>query len=65
MNDRSDGIEEGERVLAGELRDRPPASAGEVSGPVAMMTLSQSAGGKAGDLFAADVDQRMGGERRR
>ena len=39
------------------------ASAGEVRGPVAMMTLSQSAGGSAGDLLAADVDQRMGVER--
>ena len=34
------------------------ASAGEVSGPVATMTLSQSGGGS-GDLLAADLDQRM------
>jgi hypothetical protein len=34
MDDRGDGIEEGEGVSAGEVR-----------GPVAMITLSQSAGG--------------------
>ena len=39
------------------------ASAGEVRGPVATMTLSQSAGGS-GDFLAADVDERLAFERR-
>ena len=40
------------------------ASAGEVSGPVAMMTLSHS-GGRRADFRAIDLDQRFGFERRR
>ncbi len=40
------------------------ASCGEVSGPVATMTLSQSAGG-GGDFAAVDRDQRLGFQRRR
>ncbi len=40
------------------------ASAGEVSGPVATMTLSQSGGGKPAISSRAIVDQRMGVERR-
>jgi hypothetical protein len=44
VHDRRDGIEKGQRCFAGERADRV-ASAGEVSGPVAMMTLSQSGGG--------------------
>ena len=39
------------------------ASAGEVSGPVATMTLSQSRRRQAGDLAALDGDERMLGER--
>ena len=35
------------------------ASAGDVSGPVATMTLSQSGGRQAGDLAALDRDQGM------
>ncbi len=38
--------------------------AGEVSGPVAMMTLSHSAGGSAATLAALDRDQRMTVQRR-
>ena len=51
MHDRRDRVEEGERVLAGEAARSASASAGEVRGPVATMTLSQSAGGS-GDLLA-------------
>ena len=40
------------------------ARAGEVSGPVAMMTLSHS-GGRQRDFAALERDQRMGGQRRR
>ena len=46
MDDRRDGIEEGERVFAGQRLRSPAASAGEVSGPVATITLSHSAGGR-------------------
>ena len=46
MHDRRDGVEEGKRILAGE-RPIACASAGEVSGPVATMTLSHSGGGSA------------------
>ena len=60
MHDRRDGVEEGERVLAGEFAPIASASAGEVSGPVATMTLSQSGGGSV-DLLAHDLDQRMRG----
>ena len=49
MHDRRDGVEEGQRRFAGERRGSPSASAGEVSGPVATMTLSQS-GGRRGDF---------------
>ena len=59
MDDGRDGIEEGERLLAGQRADRPAASAGEVSGPVAMMTLSQSAGGSPAISPSATRDQRM------
>ena len=40
------------------------ASAGEVSGPVATMTLSHSAGGRPATSLALDRDQRMRLERR-
>ena len=46
MHDRRDRVEEGEFRLAGELARIACARAGEVSGPVAMMTWSQSAGGR-------------------
>ena len=46
VDDRRDGVEEGERVLAGELSGSPRESAGEVRGPVATMTLSHSGGGR-------------------
>ena len=62
MDDRRDGVEEGERVLAGQRADRS-ARAGEVSGPVATMTLSQSAGGSA-DFAALEGDERVRRERR-
>ena len=45
MDDRRDGVEEGQRVLAGDAA-MASANAGEVSGPVATMTLSQSSGGR-------------------
>ena len=45
MDDRRDGVEEGERVGAGFARRSPSASEGAVSGPVAMIAWSQSAGG--------------------
>ena len=55
-----------------KARSRSPVSApmaaasfGEVNGPVAMMTLVQSAGRQPVDLLAHDLDQRMGGDRRR
>ena len=44
MHDRRDRVEEGERAFAGEATIAS-ARAGEVSGPVAMITLSQSSGG--------------------
>ena len=44
MHDRRNGIEERQRVFAGAAADRL-GKRGEVSGPVATMTLSQSAGG--------------------
>ena len=63
VNDRGDGVEEGERVLAGELGDR-----------FGKRRRGQGSGGdddavpigrrQACDLLAADVDQRMGGKRR-
>ena len=46
MHDRRDGVEEGELGFAGERLRRRAASDGEVRGPVATMTLSQSAGGR-------------------
>ena len=46
MHDRRDGVEEGERRLRRSARAIASASAGEVSGPVATMTLSQSSGGR-------------------
>ena len=63
MDDRRDGVEEGERVLAGQRRAIASASAGEVSGPVATMTLVPVRRRQAGDLLARDRDQRMGFER--
>ena len=45
MHDRRDGVEEGERLLAGQRADRL-RQGGEVSGPVATITLPQSAGGR-------------------
>ena len=53
VNDRSDGVEERERILAGGLVIAS-ASAGEVSGPVAMITLSQSADGSVANLLARE-----------
>jgi hypothetical protein len=58
MHDRRDRVEEGERALAGQ----PPiasASASEVSGPVATMTLSQSSGGRPAISLALDGYERM------
>ncbi len=46
VHDRRDGVEEGQRILAGDLADGL-ASTGEVSGPVATITLSHSGGGSA------------------
>ena len=46
MHDRRDGVEEGERSPRRSALRIASASAGEVSGPVATMTLSQSAGGR-------------------
>ena len=63
MHDRRDGVEEGERVFAGQLADRA-ASAGEVRGPVATMTLSQSVRRQARSP-RGDLDQRMRFERGR
>ena len=45
MDDRGDRVEEGERLLAHELGDRFRQRR-EVRGPVATITLSQSAGGR-------------------
>ena len=44
MDDRRDGVEEGEMILAGEAADCLRQGR-EVRGPVATMTLSQSGGG--------------------
>ena len=65
MDDRRDGVEEGERALAGQRGRSPAASAGEVSGPVATMTLSQSAGGRPATSPRSTRDQRMADDRRR
>ena len=53
-----DGVEEGERSSPVSCADGL-ASAGEVSGPVATMTLSHSAGGRPATSLALDGDQRM------
>jgi hypothetical protein len=58
MDDRRDGVEEGQRSSPVSARIAS-ARAGEVSGPVAMMTLSQSAGGRPAISLALDRDQRM------
>ena len=46
MDDRGDRIEEGERLLRPPAAAIASASAAEVRGPVATITLSQSAGGR-------------------
>jgi hypothetical protein len=63
VNDRSDRIEEGQRVLARELGDgvgqcwRGQRSGGDDDAvPIGR--------GQSGDFFAADLDQRLRGERR-
>ena len=58
MDDRRDGVEKGERAFAGHAAIAS-ASAGEVSGPVATMALSQSSGGRPATSLARDRDQRM------
>ena len=63
VDDRRDGVEEGERALAGEARRSRRRAAPEVSGPVAMTTLSQSAGREARDLAALERDERVGQHR--
>ena len=63
MDDRRDRVEEGQRVFVGQLRGSPSARAGEVRGPVATMTLSQSAGGRPSIFVTVDLDQRMGFKR--
>ena len=62
MHDRRDGVEESQRGFAGERADRF-GERGEVRGPVAMMTLSQSAGGRPAISPRSIVDQRLGGNR--
>ena len=59
MHDRRDGVEEGELRPRRSARGSPAASAGEVSGPVATMTLSQSAGGRPATSPRAIVIERM------
>ena len=46
MDDRRDGVEEGQRIGAGFRLRSHSASDGAVSGPVAMIAWSQSAGGR-------------------
>ena len=46
MDDRRDGVEEGEAIPRRSAPRIASASAGEVSGPVATMVLSQSGGGR-------------------
>jgi hypothetical protein len=58
MHDRRDGVEEGERVLAGLCEDRL-GERDDVSGPVAMMTLDHDSRRPAIDFAALDRDQRV------
>ncbi len=58
MDDRRDGVEKGEFAFAGDAR-MPSASAGEVRGPVAMMTLVPVRGRQARDLLRVDSDERI------
>ena len=60
MDDRGDGVEEGERVAAGLGGDRL-GEAGPVSGPVAMIV---GLIGQGVDPLADDVDVGMGGDAR-
>jgi len=50
VHDRGDGIEERQRVLIGLVRGWRWRAGADVSGPVAIMTLPQSAGGQAADF---------------
>ena len=60
MDDRRDGVEEGERLSRRSAPRIASASAGEVSGPVATMTSVPLRRRQARDLAALDRDERMG-----
>ena len=62
MDDRRNGIEEGERVLARELGDRV-RERGRGERPGGDDYALPVRGRQPRDLLAADIDQRMGGER--